>query len=349
VTRTALLCDRPSLQRYWYAVARSPDLARDVLGVRLLGRDYVVWRDGDGAVVAAPDRCPHREAPLSLGTLVDGDLECAYHGWRFGGGGRCVLVPSAADGVPVPPKAHLPTVHVAERYGLVWLCPGEPAVGIPEIGYDHDVRYRRLNVDVERWQASATRMTDNFLDISHFPFVHTGTFGRAQDTHVPRIELGPLDEGWFGYEYEVAVNNDALGATASGQAAKVLTRRMTTGFHLPFAVRSTIHYETGLDHILLLLSTPVDDVTSLFTFVVWRNDDFTVPADEVLRFDKAIGAEDQRMLQRVPGVLPLDATALVSVQADKASVEWRRQLVALLSSEGDEPDGVVVASPTRAG
>ena len=71
-------------------------------------------------------------------------------------------------------------------------------------------------------------------------------------------------------------------------------------------------------------------MTSLFTFVVWRNDDFTVPADEVLRFDKAIGAEDRRMLQQVPGVLPLDATALVSVQADKASVEWRRRFVALL-------------------
>ena len=46
-----------------------------------------------------------------------------------------------------------------------------------------------------------------------------------------------------------------------------------------------------------------------------------------MRFDKAIGAEDKRMLEQVDGVLPLDATALVSVQADKASVEWRRQLV----------------------
>ena len=318
------------LRQYWYAVARSADLARDPTPVTLLGDDYVLWRDEDGAVVAAPDRCPHREAPLSLGRLVDGHLECAYHGWRFGAAGRCVLVPSANEGVPVPPKAHLPIVHAAERYGLVWVCPGEPATGIPDIPHDTDSAYRRLNVEVERWQASATRMTDNFLDISHFPFVHTGTFGRAQDTHVPKIELGPLEDGYFGYRYEVDVNNDALGATASGLAAKVLTRRMTTGFSLPFTVRSTIHYETGLDHILLLLSTPVDDVTSLFTFVVWRNDDFTVPTDEVLRFDKAIGAEDRRMLERVPGVLPLDATALVSVQADKASVEWRRRLVALL-------------------
>ena len=323
-------CDNPALQHAWYAVARSPDPARQVVAVRLLGRDYVVWRDGTGAVVAAPDRCPHREAPLSLGRLDDGELECAYHGWRFGEAGHCVLVPSANDGVPVPPKAHLPTIHAAERYGLVWLCPGEPASGIPEVLYDTDPDYRRLNVDVECWSASATRMTDNFLDISHFPFVHTGTFGRAQDTHVPKIELAPLDDGFYGYAYEVAVNNDGLGAVASGLATKVLTRRMTTGFHLPFTVRSTIHYETGLDHILLLLSTPVDDVTSLFTFVVWRNDDFTVPADEVLRFDKAIGAEDRRMLEQVPGVLPLDATALVSVQADKASVEWRRRFVGLL-------------------
>ena len=106
---------------------------------------------------------------------------------------------------------------------------------------------------------------------------------------------------------------------------------MTTGFNLPFTVRSTIRYETGLDHLILLCSTPIDDVTSYFTFVVWRNDDFTVPAEEVIAFDRAIGAEDKTMLERVPGVLPLDQTATVSVQADKPSVEWRRQLATILS------------------
>jgi phenylpropionate dioxygenase-like ring-hydroxylating dioxygenase large terminal subunit len=332
VVSTSAFSDRPALRGFWYAVTRSADLVREPAAVVLLGEQYVIWRSADGAVVAAPDRCPHREAPLSAGRLVDGELECCYHGWRYGLGGRCVLVPSAAPGVPVPPKAHLATVHAAERYGLVWLCPGDPTTGIPEIAQDADDAFRRLNVDVELWQTSATRMTDNFLDISHFPFVHTGTFGRAQDTQVPKIEVTELDDGYCGYSYEVAVNNDALGATASGLAAKILTRRMSTGFHLPFAVRSTIHYETGLDHILLLLSTPVDDVTSLFTFVVWRNDDFTVPADEVLRFDRAIGAEDKRMLERVPGVLSLDGTSLVSVQADKASVEWRRRFASLIAS-----------------
>ena len=117
----------------------------------------------------------------------------------------------------------------------------------------------------------------------------------------------------------------------SGQTAHVVERAMSSGFHLPFDVRSTIRYGTGLSHTLLLLSTPIDDVTSYFTFVVWRNDDFSTSAEEVIRFDLAIGAEDKRMLQQLPGVLPLDQTTLVSVQADKCSVEWRRRLAAHLA------------------
>jgi phenylpropionate dioxygenase-like ring-hydroxylating dioxygenase large terminal subunit len=324
------IVDRPALQGFWYVVAQGDQLDAGPVEVRLLGREYVVWRGPDG-VVAAPDRCPHREAPLSEGRVDDaGCLVCPYHGWTFGAAGRCVRVPSAADGVPVPPRAHLSTVHAVERYGLVWLCPGEPVAGIPEIAAEHDPAYRRINTGVDVWRVSATRMTDNFLDISHFPYVHAGTFGIEANQQVPRIDMTELDRDFVGYEYEVEVGNE-LGSAASGIAAPVVTRRMTTGFNLPFTVRSTIHYETGLDHLILLLSTPIDDVTSYFSFVIWRNDDHDVPAEDVIAFDRAIGAEDKRMLERVPGVLPLDQTATVSVQADKASVEWRRRLAALLA------------------
>ena len=108
---------------------------------------------------------------------------------------------------------------------------------------------------------------------------------------------------------------------------------MSTGFVLPLTVRSTIRYEDGLEHILLLCSTPIDEETSYFTFVVWRNDDFSVDAEEVITFDRAIGAEDKAMLEQVPGSLPLDRTALVSVQSDKPSVEWRRRFHALVTGD----------------
>ena len=324
-----MLIEHDALRHHWYAVAEVTDLAVVPLGVRLLGADYVVWRSADGRLVAAPDRCPHRESPLSIGMVVDGCLTCPYHGWRFGDGGTCVEVPSAGPGRPVPPKAHLSTIHTRERYGLVWLCPGEPVGDPPHIAAEDDPAYRRINSGVERWNTSATRMTDNFLDISHFPWVHRGTFGSETDRHVPKIELERLDDDFYGYRYAVEVDN-AAGSVASGLDVPVITRRMSTGFHLPFTVRSTIHYETGLDHLILLCSTPIDDVTSYFTFVIWRNDDFSVPGQEVIAFDRAIGAEDKVMLERVPGVLPLDPQATVSVQSDRPSVEWRRRLAAML-------------------
>ncbi len=330
-TSRSILCDNPALRDSWFAVARTIDVGVAPHAVTLLATKVVLYRSEHG-VVAAPDRCPHREAPLSAGTVVDGCLVCPYHGWSFGDDGTCVNVPSAADHVPPPPRAHLSTFACTERYGLVWVCLGTPNADLPTIGHDDDPAFRRINTPVDVWRTSATRMVDNFLDITHFPWVHVGTFGRAQETQVPKVELGELDNGWYGYQYEIRANNDALGSLASGQTESVVERAMSSGFRMPFHVRSTIRYGTGLEHILLLLSTPIDDVTSYFTFVVWRNDDFAVSAEEIIRFDLAIGAEDKRMLELLDGVLPFDQTALVSVQADKCSVEWRRKLAEFISA-----------------
>ncbi len=328
-----LLTSNAALEGYWYAVSSADEVRPGPIGVGLLGKRYVVWRGDDDQLIAAPDRCTHREAQLSRGKLVDGCLECMYHGWRFGSEGRCVLVPSSGPDAAIPPKAHLPTVRAVEKYGLVWICPGEPVADIPDIPQEDDPAFRRLNTATQHWATSTTRMVDNFLDISHFPFVHVGTFGLAQETEVPRIEISGLDSGYTGYEYEVLVRNDEAGQAVSGLDAPTLQRKMSTGFVLPTTVRSTILYETGLEHIILLLSTPVDDVTSIFNFVVWRNDDFSVPPEEILSFDLAIGAEDQVMLETMPGVLPMDQTATVSVQSDRPSVEWRRQFAALLAGD----------------
>ena len=319
----------PALRRYWHAVARASAVTPEPLAVRLLGEDLVVWRGDDGQVGALPDRCVHRESPLSPGKVIAGCIECPYHGWRYNTAGACVLVPSSGEGAPVPPKARLRPAHVTERYGLVWLCLDDPVAGVPEIAQDTDASFRRLNMAVDTWHAAATRMVDNFLDITHFPWVHQGSFGSAAQTEVPHFELGDLGD-WYGYRYAVTAANPGAATAATGQATSTVQRSMSSGFALPFAVRSTIEYENGLQHILLLLSTPRDDESSYFTFVVWRNDDFSVPADEVTRLDKLIEAEDKRMLERVPGTLPLENTALVSVQSDKASVEWRRQLRAIL-------------------
>jgi len=323
-------CGAGALRNFWYPVAESVDVAESAVAVQLLASNYVLWRSSEGKVVGAPDRCPHREAPLSIGSVANGELTCAYHGWTFGDQGLCVQVPSSGAGAPIPKSAHLPCVHVEERYGLVWICPGEPSGSIPDIEHDRDPKFRRINTGVDVWRTSATRMVDNFLDISHFPWVHAGTFGGGQATEVPKIELTQLDADFYGYAYEVDAGNPDEAAVTSGSTDDVVHRWMSTGYSLPLIVRSTIRYADGLEHILLLCSTPIDDVTSYFTFVVWRNDDFSIDGQEVIEFDRAIGAEDKVMLERVPGPLSLGQTDVVSVQSDKPSVDWRRRFLELI-------------------
>ena len=338
----------PGLRHAWHPVAESTDVADRPQPVELLTERLVLWRGPGGDLLAAPDRCPHRQAPLSAGWNEGGELVCPYHGWRFGAEGRCTEVPSSGAGAPVPPAAHLPCVRVAERYGLVWICLDEPASGLPAIPNEDDPSFRRINSGVQLWHTAATRMVDNFMDISHFPWVHTGTFGNRQSPSVPKIELGDLGDGWFGYEYEVDAQNPESASATTGTTAAVVHRHMSTGFHLPLTVRSTIRYEDGLEHVLLLCSTPIDDARSYFTFVVWRNDDFSVDPQDVIAFDRAIGEEDRIMLEQVKGTLPLGRTDLVSVQSDKASVEWRRQLVAFLRDDPATPVAVTADPTTEA-
>jgi vanillate O-demethylase monooxygenase subunit len=80
-----------------------------------------------GAVSALEDFCPHRGAPLSLGTVRDdGRIVCGYHGLVMGGDGKCVGMPGAARAAD--DQAAIPAI---ERYGFIWVWPGEKALADP--------------------------------------------------------------------------------------------------------------------------------------------------------------------------------------------------------------------------
>ncbi len=323
--RTDSFCVSPALRTQWYAVTDATGVAGSPVAVTLLGERYVLWRRADGTVAAASDRCPHREAPLSDGSVSNGCLVCPYHAWAFDADGVCVAVPSSGPGAHIPAAAKLQLAPVRERYGLVWLCPGAPDGDLPEIPQDADASFRRETSGVETWHVSATRMVDNFCDVAHFPYVHAGTIGPDTEPTVAPVHVEALDGEFVGYRYSVDVHDEH---------ANVVRQAMSTAFQLPFVVRSSTRYESGPraghDRVLLLCTTPVDDVTSLFTFVSWRNHDHDLSTEEFLAFDRAIGAEDRAMLERIGGVLPLEQSSTVSVRADRLSVEWRRRFAALL-------------------
>lgn len=327
------LLDNQSLTDQWYAFATELEVANGPIGRTVLGVDMVAYQDPSGEVVVVPDRCPHREAPLSCGTFDRGILRCCYHGWAFGEEGKCVEIPSADPDFPIPQMAHLKPYQSRVRYGLIWVClVDEPQGEIPQIDEDGAEGFRRINNPVQHWDASATRMTDNFLDIAHFPWVHTGTFGNAQRTNVPDFEIKTLPGNYTGYDYDVIAENPGGANLTSGQESEVVSRHMSTGFHLPFSVRSTILYENGIRHILLLLPTPIDDTHSYFTFVVWRSDDFSIASEDVVTFDRSIGNEDKVMLEKLSGLLPLESKALANTRSDKASARWRQDFRKLIEA-----------------
>lgn len=97
----------------------------------------VVVADLGGRKVVASDRCPHRGAPLSAGTIEDGCLVCPYHGWRFGPDGRAVEIPALGDGAALPPRARLDLVDGDT------VPPPERAGAARDLAFRHDAPWLR--------------------------------------------------------------------------------------------------------------------------------------------------------------------------------------------------------------
>lgn len=322
------------LDNHWFAVATTDafdETGDQPIAVQIRDVSYAMWRGPDQRIIAVSDQCSHREAKLSAGTVTAGCLRCPYHGWSFGADGACVEVPSSGPGSAIPAAAHLTPLRVAERYGLIWLCVGEDTHPIPELGVDADPSFTRLNTGMQIWNCSVTRMIDNMLDVAHFPYTHAGTFGREQEKVVPHFTMEQLDDTFHGYRYTVVINNEGEAKAMSGGGDDVISLEMSTGFALPFSVRSTMSYETGVEQTLFMTASPISAERSYFTFVLWRNDDVTTTGRQIVDFELEVAREDQQMLERFPGELALERGALVDVQSDKASLEWRRRYAALLA------------------
>jgi len=325
--------DNPALKGFWYAVARSADLEPGgVMEARVLATDIAVWRTRDGRLGATDNKCPHREAPLSMGEVGgDGCLTCPYHGWRFETDGTCVEIPSQRPELPITSRASVKGFHAKDRYGLVWVCLGEPVQDIVDIPEVEDPAYRVINTAGSVFKCSAGRVAENFLDATHFSFLHRPTFGSATEPLMPPLTL-ISDEHRVGYRYDFDAANPDYARVTTLQDGDVLRRHMTMSIHLPFVTLNMVEYDTGLRHIIFNATTPIDDDNTLVFMTLIRNDDHSVDPDVAITLDKAIVEEDKVMLERIPGPLPLDPRKLVHAGADRAAVEWMRRLRALLES-----------------
>lgn len=169
------------VQDRWYIVLEADQVGQHPLKARRHGRDLVFWRDATGTVRCTLDRCPHRGASLALGKVVDGEIACPFHGFRFDGSGKCTAIPANGD-KPVPDAYRVQAFTVLEAHGFIWLWEGAPQDDPPAPPWFHDFDDPRWRWKPGRfhdvWPTHWTRVVENQLDFTHLPFVHATSIGR---------------------------------------------------------------------------------------------------------------------------------------------------------------------------
>ncbi|GGX87850.1 Rieske 2Fe-2S domain-containing protein [Massilia dura] len=193
-----------AIRRHWFVAARSDRLRARPLAVTVLGVPLVVGRMPAGGVFAFEDRCPHRQVPLSCGRITAQGLQCPYHGWTFGGDGRCTAVPGLAPDTAAP-AVSARTVACQEHDGLVWVRLAAPAGADPARPALADTPPASMIAGLAGgsslqwqacWKAPVLDALENFLDPLHTHAVHPGLVRRDGRRRPVAAAVRTTDEGF---------------------------------------------------------------------------------------------------------------------------------------------------------
>ena len=318
----------------WHPLCRSSEVTNSPQSFTLMDIPYVVYHQG-GALRVFVDQCPHRRAPLSLGSCEGATLRCAYHGWVFDGDGTCVEIPSLGAGATLPPRARLSApAAVAESHGMVFIAPQAPRMPLPTLAADRDPHFMRGDLEPIVTRANAGLLADNFLDMAHFAFIHAGTFGAGE---APMV--GPYEVERDGYAFEAVYEHDFANredpGVALGIRPLVQRRRLTYRYSAPYHLELALDFvEAGGTNVIGFFLVPRDNETVVIYSSLWRNDlDGSLERmAEAVDYEVAVVEEDLRVQSRYHRLeLPLDLTDEIHVKADKTTIELRRILRDLIA------------------
>ena len=154
------------------------------LGRKICGINMVFYRGVGNQVAALDDFCPHRGAPLSLGKVCEGKLVCGYHGLEMGCDGKTVAMPGQrVGGFPA-----ITSYAVQERYGFIWVWPGERALADPgQIQHLewHDHPDWAYGGGLFHIGCDYRLMIDNLMDLTHETYVHSTSIGQPEIDETP--------------------------------------------------------------------------------------------------------------------------------------------------------------------
>ncbi|MBL7499768.1 aromatic ring-hydroxylating dioxygenase subunit alpha [Frankia sp. CNm7] len=282
----------------WFVVARADEIEPGrTKSLFYFGKDLVLFRGTDGTPYLFDAYCPHLGANLGVGgKVVDGSLQCPFHGWRFdGASGACVEVPYD-DNPYIPKTATARSYPVVERNHMIWawhhLEGSEPFYEVPEVPEFHDDDWLPIVVKDFEIATCCQEMAENNVDTPHFVYVHGTPAIPEEEFHV------------YGYFKRTVGMDGNFVREGFGLGLAVLRVKGYTTF-----VSSTTPIDEENVHVRWIFTSPralgenaAEDAASSFTagisqdLPIWENKIFKDPP--VLRPSEKAVTEQRRWCQQ---------------------------------------------------
>jgi phenylpropionate dioxygenase-like ring-hydroxylating dioxygenase large terminal subunit len=239
--------------------------------------------------------------------------------------GTSLTVTRSSDGtVIVKAEGREEPLPLIKRFGLVWTTLGTSPGGLFDLPEADEPDRRVVNCGTVAVRASGLRIVENFLDLAHFPFVHTDILGAEPHTEVTQYNVEirrDVDEVW-------ATNCQFFQPQAALSASEGIMTDYIYRVMTPF---TTLLYKTCPNaanrwDVICLFVQPLDPDRCRAHPVMFLIDDVSTTT-ELVHFQQLIFLQDRIILENQrPVLLPLEPRAEIPTRADATSIAYRRWL-----------------------
>lgn len=226
--------------------------------------------------------------------------------------------------ITITRAGHSEPLPARERYGYLWTTLGSPVRDVLPIPETDEEDRRGVVCGAISVRASGLRIVENFLDMAHFPFVHTDILGAEPHTEVRHYTTEirrDVDEVW-------ATNCEFFQPQAALSATEGIMTQYMYRVANPFAVMlyKTCPNSANRWDVICLFVQPVEPDRCRAHPVMFLIDDVSTTA-ALIQFQQLIFLQDRIILENQrPLLLPLDPRAEIPTRADASSVAYRRWL-----------------------
>lgn len=217
--------------------------------------------------------------------------------------------------------ARLPVIT---GYGYIWTSFGNPPDHLFPIPEYAEPDRKNMSCGSIGVGSSAPRIVENFLDMGHFPYVHTDILGAEPHTEVKE------------YDVEVSEERDEVLATRCRFYQPRAALSATEGIEVEYIYRvphpfCSVLYKScpediSRQDVIAIFLQPMTGETTR-AHLLQSMVDSTNSITELRRFQQTIFGQDKPILEnQYPKRLPLDPRAETPIRADKSAIAYRRWL-----------------------